>query len=150
MVVVDYFYLGKNLGSVKLIYFVGKGVSCQVCLQSQLQFGNYLLLESYLKSNVRNRNWIVESALYLNQSVTARVISNIFFYFIDSFDDILDRAEDALTSYHVTDGKQDWLLVLQLLLYLVFIVLVFLIQLLVDVPHNSCFLLSFLLIVIFE
>jgi len=28
VVVVDYFYLGKNLSSVKLIYFVGKDVSC--------------------------------------------------------------------------------------------------------------------------
>jgi hypothetical protein len=54
---------------------------------------------------------IAESALYLNQSVNIIIIVHIFLNFIYSLDDVLDGAEDAFASDHVTDGKYHGLLV---------------------------------------
>jgi hypothetical protein len=105
VVVVNYLNLGEDLAAAELIYLMGKGVGGCVGLQSQLQFGDCLLLEGNLESNVGYGGRIVESALYLNQSVVTGVIFDELLDLVYSRDDVLDGAEYALSPNHVTDGK---------------------------------------------
>jgi hypothetical protein len=103
VVVVNYLNLGEDFTAAELIYLMSKGVGGCVGLQSQLQLGNCLLLEGNLESNVRDRGRIVESALYLNQSVVTGVIFDELLDLVYGCDDILDGSEYALSPNHVAD-----------------------------------------------
>jgi hypothetical protein len=105
VVVVDHLHLGEDLAATELIDFVGEGVRGCVGLQSQLQLGDRLLLDSDLQGHVRNGNRVVEPALHLNQSEVTRVTPDELLYFVDCCDDVLDGAEDALSPDHVADGE---------------------------------------------
>jgi hypothetical protein len=84
---------------------MGKSVSCCVGLQSKLQFSNCFLLDGDFKSDVRNGNFVVESALDFDHSINVGIISNVFFDFVYSLNDVFDGTKDALPSHHVTNAK---------------------------------------------
>jgi hypothetical protein len=105
VVVVDHLHFGEDFAATELIYFVGKGVGRCVGLQSQLQLGHRLLLEGDLKRYIRNGNRVVEPALHLNQSEVARFFLDELFDLVNSCNDVLDGAEDALSPDHVADRE---------------------------------------------
>lgn len=91
---------------------MGEQVGSCVGLQSQLQLGHYSLLQGYFKSDVGNGDGVGEPALHLRQPVTVSVILNVIPDFVDSFDNVDNGAEGALTSYHITDFEFDFLFLL--------------------------------------
>jgi hypothetical protein len=127
-----------------------KCVGCCIGLQSQLQFSHCLLLYRNLKSDVRNGYFIVKSALNFNESVTVGMIIDIFFDFVYSFYNVFDGVEYAFASHHVTDGKNDRLLILKFFLYLIFIVFLLLIQLFINIPYSHSLLLCLFIFVVFK
>jgi hypothetical protein len=105
VVVVDHLHLGEDFAATELIYFVGEGVRGRVGLQSQLQLGHRLLLDGDLQRHVGDGNRVVEPTLHLNQSEVTGVTPDELPDFVDSCDDVLDGAEDALSPDHVADGE---------------------------------------------
>jgi hypothetical protein len=105
VIVVDYFYFGKNFATTEFIYFMSEIIGCCISLQSELQLSDYFLFNGYLNSNVRNRNRIIESTLNLNKSIYCGPVIDISFDFVNCFNDVFNRAKDALASHHVTDGE---------------------------------------------
>jgi hypothetical protein len=130
VVVVDHLHLGKDLATSKLVDFVREGVSSRVGLQSQLQLGHRFLLDGDLQRHVRNGDGVVEPALHLNQSVVTGVTPDKLLDFVDSSDNVLDGAEDALSPHHVAYGEDNWLLILQFFLDLLAVLLVLSVELL--------------------
>jgi hypothetical protein len=72
-----------------------------------LQLSHRLLLKSDLQRHIGDGDWIVEPALHLNQSVVTGVTPDKLLDFVDSRDDVLDRAEDTLSPDHVADGESN-------------------------------------------
>jgi hypothetical protein len=78
------------------------------------------------------------------------MIIDIFFDFVYSLDDVFNGVEDTLAPYHVTDGKNNRLLILQLLLYLIFIVFLLLVQLFINIPYSHNLLLCIFIFVVLK
>ncbi len=66
LIIMHYLQLGEDLSPLKFINFMGKEISCQISLNRELQFSKYLFIDGYFQGDVRNRYWISESTLDLN------------------------------------------------------------------------------------
>ncbi len=57
--------LGENLSSLKLVNFVGEVVGCSICLNCQLELGNYLVVNNNLQCYITDGDLLYESVFNL-------------------------------------------------------------------------------------